>query len=84
MVQKLAPRGTQRIIDKMPVNFSILGFIHMILPNASIIHSRRHPIETCLSAYRLYFPAGQYWSSDLQTMGKYYRLYVETILVYFY
>ena len=77
MIEKLAPSNSLRIIDKMPANFGLLGFIYLILPNAAFIHAQRHPIETCLSAYRLYFKHGQYWSDDLRTMGKYYRLYTE-------
>ena len=30
-------------IDKMPNNFTHLGLIHLILPNAKIIDARRHP-----------------------------------------
>ncbi len=77
MIDRLAPEGSTRIIDKMPENFKSLGLIHMILPDAKFIHSRRHPVETCLSAYRLLFTEGLYWSDDLQTIGKYYRLYTE-------
>ncbi len=71
------PKGSKRVIDKMPTNFMFLGLIHVLFPNASIIHSRRHPVETCLSAYRILFTEGHYWSDDLREMGKYYRTYVE-------
>ncbi len=77
LVEKLAPKGSKRIIDKMPDNFKFTGLIHHMLPNASIIHSRRHPVETCLSAYRLHFTEGHYWSDDLRVMGQYYRKYTE-------
>lgn len=77
LVEKLAPPDAVRIIDKMPANYSWLGFIHLILPDAKFIHSRRHPIETCLSAYRIFFPEGQYWSFDLKRMGQAYREYIE-------
>jgi len=40
-----------RIIDKMPMNFLGLGLIHLLFPNARIIHCRRNPIDTCLSIY---------------------------------
>ncbi len=73
----LAPKGSEYIIDKLPANFMFAGLIHLMLPNASIIHARRHPVETCLSAYRLPFSAGLDWSDDLRTMGRYYRLYTE-------
>ncbi len=77
LLEALAPKGTKRIIDKTPINFAWLGYLHLILPNATIIHSRRHPVETCLSAYRIHFAKGQYWSDDLRTMGKFYRIYTE-------
>ena len=63
--------------DKMPHNFMYTGFLHLMLPNAAIIYAKRHPVEICLSAYRLNFAAGHYWSDDLQTMGRYFRLHKE-------
>lgn len=77
LLEALAPPGTKRIIDKMPDNFKFVGLIHLMLPKASIIHSRRHPVETCLSAYRLHFTEGHYWSDDLKVMGQYYRQYAQ-------
>ena len=41
----------RRITDKMPANFLMLGFIHLVLPRARIIHCRRNPVDTCLSIY---------------------------------
>jgi tetratricopeptide (TPR) repeat protein len=43
--------GALRVIDKMPDNFRHLGLIHAALPEARVIHMRRHPIDTCLSIY---------------------------------
>lgn len=80
MVEALSPPDTQRIIDKMPANFRVAGLLHLILPQARIIHSRRHPVEICLSAYRLNFAEGHYWSDTLAMMGKYYRQYHELML----
>ena len=77
MVEELEKNDCKRIVDKMPGNYMWAGLIHMILPNAPIVHTRRHPIETCLSAYRIYFPDGQYWSFDLKEMGKAYRQYLD-------
>lgn len=74
-VTDLAGGDYARVVDKMPGNFNFLGLIHAILPNAKIIHSRRHPVETCLSNYRINFAEGQLWSYNLVSLGKYYRLY---------
>ncbi len=39
--------NSPKFTDKMPHNFLRLGLIHLILPNASVIHVRRHPIDNC-------------------------------------
>ena len=41
----------KRITDKMLENFFRLGLIHRIFPNATIIHCRRHPVDTALSIF---------------------------------
>ena len=69
--------GTAKhITDKMPGNFSSLGKITSIFPNAKIIHCRRNPIDTCLSCYKQAFARGQYWSYDLAELGEYYNMYL--------
>ncbi len=65
----------KRIVDKMPGNYHFVGLIHAILPNAKIIHSRRHPIETCLSCYRIHFAEGHQWTYNLRDLGRQYRRY---------
>jgi tetratricopeptide (TPR) repeat protein len=63
-----------RVTDKMPANFLYLGLIHLALPNARFIHTRRDPIETCLSCFRIHFDTLRY-TSDLGELGRYYRRY---------
>jgi len=76
-VQRLVEPGhsSKRIVDKMPGNFNFVGLIHMILPTAKIIHSRRHPVETCLSCYRIHFAEGHQWTYNLRDLGRYYKRY---------
>lgn len=69
-----APAG-QRIIDKMPGNFAYVGLIHLILPNAKIIHLSRNPIDTCVSCFSKHFNAGQEHTYDLAELGRFYRGY---------
>jgi tetratricopeptide (TPR) repeat protein len=76
-MKALADKPYKRIVDKMPGNFTLVGLIHAILPNAKIIHSRRHPVEVCLSNYRIHFAEGQFWSYNLRELGRYYRRYWE-------
>lgn len=74
---RLAPEGInyRRIVDKMPGNFNFVGLIHLMLPNAKIIHSQRHPVETCLSCYRIHFAEGHQWTYNLRELGRYYKRY---------
>jgi tetratricopeptide (TPR) repeat protein len=64
-------------IDKMPNNFSHIGLIHLILPNATIIDARRHPMAACFSGYAQLFAKGQSFTYGLSNIGRYYRDYVE-------
>ncbi len=74
-LERLADKPYKRIVDKMPGNFNFVGLIHAILPKAKIIHSMRHPMETCLSCYRIHFAEGQQWSYNLRELGRYYKRY---------
>jgi hypothetical protein len=61
----------------MPNNFQHVGFIHLILPRATIIDARRHPLGAGFSAFKQLFARGQAFSDDLGDIGRYYRDYVE-------
>jgi hypothetical protein len=65
-----------RIIDKTPLNFQFAGLIHAALPNARIIHTRRDPVDTCLSAFSILFTGtSQPYSYDLAELGRFYSAY---------
>jgi tetratricopeptide (TPR) repeat protein len=78
-IEETAPlrSGRSRFIDKMPNNFSHIGLIHAILPNATIIDVRRHPMDACFSTFKQNFAEGQSFSYDLEDLGRYYRAYLE-------
>ena len=65
----------QRITDKMPANFRLVGPIHLALPNALIFHTCRDPVDTCLSCFSALFGADQPFAYDLGELGRYYRAY---------
>ena len=73
-ISPLAPTAT-RIVNKTPSNFNFVGFIHLALPNARIIHAVRHPADTCVSCFSKLFAAGQHYTYDLTELGRYYRNY---------
>jgi outer membrane receptor protein involved in Fe transport/tetratricopeptide (TPR) repeat protein len=68
--------GCERFIDKMPNNFAHVGLIHAMLPDATIIDVRRHPMDACFSCFKQHFAAGQTFSYDLEGLGQYYREYL--------
>ena len=62
-------------IDKMPNNFSSVGFLQLILPNAKVINARRHPLDSCLGSYKQLFFKGQSFTYDQFELGHYYLQY---------
>jgi tetratricopeptide (TPR) repeat protein len=62
-------------IDKMPNNFSMIGFLHLILPNAKVIDARRHPLDSCLGSYKQLFFKGQSFTYEQFELGHYYLQY---------
>jgi tetratricopeptide (TPR) repeat protein len=77
-IEETAPMrsGRPHFIDKMPNNFSHVGLIHSMLPRATIIDVRRHPMDSCFSTYKQHFAEGQSFSYDLDDLGRYYRCYL--------
>lgn len=74
----VGPEGirTSHFTDKMPHNFRFVGFIALILPDAPIIHMRRHPLDNCLSIFSN--SMNQFhnlYKTDLVTLGLHYRRY---------
>jgi len=69
--------GTPLFIDKMPNNFIHVGWIKLILPDAIVINTRRHPVDSCLGAYKQLFAKGQHFTYDMLELSEFYRTYVD-------
>ena len=68
--------GRRYVVDKLPGNFLYLGFIALILPQASLLHCRRDPLDTCVSIYKTRFVHGSVpYGYEMTELGHYYRLY---------
>jgi hypothetical protein len=65
----------ERVTDKMPSNYYFAGLIHLALPNATIIHTVRDPVDTCISCFSKLFSAEQNHTYDLGELGRYYKRY---------
>ena len=73
-IRNIAPTAA-RVTDKMPSNFRFAGLIQLALPNARIIHTRRDPVDTCVSCFSTLFARGQPFAYELGELGRYYRTY---------
>ena len=75
MADRHRPEAGPCFIDKMPNNFSRIGFIHAILPNAKIIDVRRNPMDACVGNLRQLYAKGQPFCYDQRDVGEYYLQY---------
>jgi tetratricopeptide (TPR) repeat protein len=64
-----------RFTDKLPNNFPLIGFLHLILPNARIINACRHPLDALLGNYKQLYGSGPDYSYDMEELADYYRQY---------
>ena len=74
LINYLSP-GKKRIVDKMPHNFVMVGFIALCFPNARIVHTRRNPMDNFISAYQNHMSDFHGYSFDQITYAKYYQHY---------
>jgi tetratricopeptide (TPR) repeat protein len=72
---RLYAPGASRIVDKMPHNFELIGFIAILFPNARIIHCTRDAIDNCFSCFISDLNKAHQYTSDLAGLGLYYREY---------
>lgn len=68
-----------RFVDKHPGNWSNIGLIRLILPNARIIDARRHPLASGWSNFKQDYGRSSFFSYDLATIGAYYRQYLRLV-----
>ena len=69
---RLAPAAA-RITNKTPGNIFNVGMVHLALPNARFVLTRRDPVETCFACYRMLFSSGVAFSYDLRDVARYWR-----------
>jgi tetratricopeptide (TPR) repeat protein len=70
--------GYRHVTDKMPGNFLLIGFLHMMLPKAKIVHCARNAAATCLSIFKTHFRGdGHLYSYDLAELADFHNLYTD-------
>ena len=66
---------SKHITDKMPHNFLYVGLIALLFPNVKIIHTKRDPIDTCLSKFFQNFGDNHPYAFNLENLGFNYKQY---------
>ena len=78
-----AKRKPKYVIDKMLMNHMNLGFVHLMFPNAVIIHIIRDPLDTLLSCYRCNFGSSWLsWTLTIPTLYRGYQRYMDIMAHY--
>lgn len=72
-------KGASWFTDKMPLNETHLGLIHLIFPKAPIIHLIRHPLDVVLSVFSNHLTHGFYCAYDLTSIARHYVLVMELV-----
>ena len=71
------------IVDKMLNNYMTIGFIHLLFPNALILHTVRDPMDTIVSAFRTNFNHPLlFWTLSLDMLKKAYVIYFDVLKHY--
>ena len=79
-IRELAPHATH-VVDKLPDNFQHVGLIHLMFPNARIVHSMRDPMDSCFSCFsRLFIANNLGYTYELGAVARYWVSYRELML----
>lgn len=68
-------RNADRVVDKMPHNFEHVWLIALLFPDATFIHTKREPMDNCLSCFTNPLNETHNYTATLDMLGRYYRLY---------
>jgi hypothetical protein len=75
----IAPEGAAWFTDKMPLNETHLGLIHLIFPESPLLHVVRHPLDVVVSAYSNLLTHGFYCAYALESIARHYALVMDLV-----
>lgn len=65
------------LTDKLPNNFTFIGFIKFMFPKSKIIYCKRNKSANCLSIYKNYFPDNGIWFAyEPEELKSFYDLHI--------
>jgi tetratricopeptide (TPR) repeat protein len=75
----IVPEGAAWFTDKMPLNEMHLGLIHLLFPQAPLVHVTRHPLDVVLSVYSNLLTHGFYCAYALESAARHYALVIDLV-----
>jgi len=73
---KIISNNSERVTDKLPINFQWIGLIKYMLPNAKIIHCTRNSKDNCFSIFKNYFVNPKLnFAYNLEELCDFYNIY---------
>ncbi len=67
--------GAEVVTDKMPLNWWYAPAIAAALPDATILHVRRNPMDAVFGAYKISFADAFAWSYTFEDLAAHYGVY---------
>ncbi len=64
-----------RRIDKRLGNFLFMPLVHLLFPDATVLHTQRHPLDVCLSCFTQGFD-GHWYANHLNHLAHFYLNYM--------
>jgi tetratricopeptide (TPR) repeat protein len=66
---------SERIVEKLPMNYLYLGAIHRALPQSKVLLVKRSPLDSCFAMYRTLFGDAYPFTYDFEDLARYYAAY---------
>lgn len=71
--------GAAWFTDKMPLNETHLGLIHLLFPRSPIVHLSRHPMDVVLSVFTNALSHGFHCASTLESAARHFALTADLV-----
>ncbi len=75
----IVPKGAAWFTDKMPLNETHLGLIHLLFPASPLLHVVRHPLDVVVSVYSNLLTHGFYCAYALESVARHYAQVMDLV-----
>jgi len=73
--------NSERVSDKLPINFKWIGLIKIMFPNSKVVHCIRSPRDNCISIFKTYFTnTNLNFAYNLKEISEFYKLYNDLMI----